>query len=208
MIGIKKLVYSTRREDQIELQEFDYMIVTYSYAIGGYDLDSATHFANTGTVEDTKIIGCGQTNTWSGSSSEPYVTPTMTTPINQSYLYQPGDDNGPGLGESILINFKNLELAGISQNDDVQVELYAGWCSSYPASKLANVSVTTYIGGTLTIVGEVINSNGTIVNQFINSNIPIIRSSNSCCSSPVSLRTHVGTIHYNLVTKAAGVTFY
>lgn len=207
MIGIKKLVYSTRREDQIELQEFDYMIVTYSYANGGYDLDSATHFANTGTIEDTKIIGCGQTGAWSGTNTEPYVTPTMTTPINQSYLYQHGDDSGDGLGESILINFKNLELAGISQNNDVQVELYAGWCGA-PPDRLANVSITTYIGGALTITNNVITSDGTVIDQFTNTNIPILFNSDTCCEDPISLRTHVGTIHYNLVTKVAGVTFY
>ena len=207
MIGIKKLVYSTRREDQIELQEFDYMIVTYSYGSGGYDLDSATHFANTGSVEDTKIVGCGQTNAWSGNASTPYATPTKATPLNQAYLYQPGDDSGNGLGESILINFKNLDLAGISQNDDVQVELYAGWCSA-PASKLANITITTYIGGTLTITNQVINSDGTVVNQFTNTNISILDNNDTCCGSPISLRTQVGTIYYNLVTKVAGVTFY
>ena len=66
MIGIKKLAYSTRRAEVVQLEEFDYMIATYSYANGGYDLDSATHFANTGTVEDTKIIGCRQTIIWAG----------------------------------------------------------------------------------------------------------------------------------------------
>jgi hypothetical protein len=209
MIGIKKLAYSTRRAEVVQLEEFDYMIATYSYFNGGYDLDSATHFANTGTIEDTKIIGCGQTMAWSGDSTEPYITPTMTTPINQAYLYQHGDDSGDGLGESILINFKNLELSGISQNNDVQVELYAGWCSP-PDPAVANITITTYVGGTLTITNNIITSNGTVINQFTNSDIPVLYLPNevTCCSSPISARTHVGTVYYNLVTKIATVTFY
>lgn len=208
MHTFKKNIYSTRRIDEVvPLIEFDYMIVTYSYENGGYDLDSATHFANTGTAEDNKIIGCGQTLSWSGDNTEPFITPTMTTPINQSYLYQHGDDSGDGLGESILINFKNLELAGISQNDDVQVELYAGWCDP-PTPAVANITVTTYVGGSLTITNNVITSNGTVINQFTHTDIPIIYSPNSCCDDPISQRTHVGTIYYNLVTKVASVTFY
>jgi hypothetical protein len=208
MIGIKKLAYSTRRVDAVQLEEFDYMIATYLYVSGTrLDLDSATHFANTGTVEDTKIIGCGQTTLWAGTELEPYSTPTHTTPMNQAYLYQPGDDSGDGLGESILINFKNLDLAGISQNDDVQVELYAGWCSP-PNPAVASISITTYVGGTISTTNSVLTSNGTVIDQFTQTDIPILSNDDTCCASPVSLRTHVGTIYYNLVTKVASVTFY
>jgi hypothetical protein len=194
------------------LKPFDYMIVTYLYdpTPPGRDLDSATHFSNTGTVEDTKIIGCGQNSV--------YRTPNpSTSTINTAYLYQPGDDNNNGLGESILINFKNLEIANISQNNDVSVELYAGWCQPPLTGPVANVSVTTYIGGTLTEVNQVILSSGTIVNQFIKEAIPIV-SSGGCCQGSESyggttlagmhaVKTQIGRINYNLVTKLASVTF-
>jgi hypothetical protein len=195
------LEYEVNIAGEIVLDPFDYMIVTYSYdnSLGSRDLDSATTFQNTGTVEDNKFVGCGQP---SG-----YATPITTTPINNAYLFQAGDDVGNGQGESIVINFKNLELANISLNNDVRVELYAGWCQA-PASSQANVSATTYLGGTLTVTPglNTITSTGTVVDSFISNDVPIIM---GCCNAnPLTAKTHIGTIFYNLVTKASSVTFY
>jgi hypothetical protein len=209
MQAFKKKAYTLYYDDEIVLDPFDYMIVTYSYnsTPAGRDLDSATHFANTGTIEDNKIVGCGQSQS-AGFGSGPYTTPMLGNQIDTAYLYQPGDDVGNGLGESILINFKNLEQSGISLNDDVKVELYAGWCQA-PSPAVTNISITTYTGGTLTIVNQVITSTGTINDQFTKTNIPVLDNiATTCCAQPVALRTHVGTINFNLVTKVAGVTFY
>lgn len=187
--------------EEIILDPFDYMIVTYNYdnSLGSRDLDSATAFQNTGTVEDNKFVGCGQPSQ--------YATPTPATLINNAYLFQGGDDVGNGLGESIVINFKNLELANISVNNDVTVELYAGWCQA-PASGATNVSAITYLGGVLSITpgGNTITSTGTVVDTFSSTNIPVIM---GCCGvNPLTLKTHIGTISYNLVTKLASVVFY
>ena len=183
------------------LESFDYMIVTYSYdnqIINGSnrDLDSATRFLNTGSVEDNKIIGCGQNNG--------YRTPLNNTPLANCFLYQPGDDVGNGQGESIVINFKNLESSGVSQNNNIRVELYAGWCRA-PIPAVANISVTTYLGGTLTETNQVITSNGIVVTTLSNNNIPIVQ---ACCGVDVSTKTHIGTVYYNLTTKVASVIFY
>lgn len=190
--------------EELILDPFDYMIVTYQYDntgadTTGRDLDSATTFQNTGTVEDNKFIGCGQP---SG-----YATPISTATLSNAYLFQGGDDAGNGLGESIVINFKNLANANISLNNDVRVELYAGWCD--PAiGNIANVSATTYLGGTLTQTpgGNTITSNGAVINTFSSSDVPIIM---GCCGvDPITLKTHIGTIYYNLITKIASVVFY
>lgn len=186
----------------IVLDPFDYMIVTYQYRSDDFtrDLDSATAFENTGNVIDGRFVGCGQPGG--------YIVPAGRN-INTAYLFQAGDDVGNGLGESIVINFKNVENDAISANNDVRVELYAGWCLHPPqvSGDLTNVSVTTYIGGTMTIVNNVIISDGVVAQPpFVSSNISTIA---GCCSTnPLTGKTHIGTIFYNLVTKVASVSFY
>jgi hypothetical protein len=200
MKDFKRNIYKTPIENEtIILDPFDYMIVTYSYRFDDFtrDLDSSTRFGSTGTIEDTKFVGYNQGQ---------YVTPTDVTPINSAYLFQNGDDSGNGLGESIVINFKNLELASISENNDIQVELYAGWCNRvqqvYP--DVANVSVTTYSGGTISVSPTLntITSDGIIRDQFVHNNFPVIEG----CGN--ATKTHVGTIYYNLITKVSSVVFY
>lgn len=189
--------------ETVILDPFDYLIVTYQYRSDDFvrDLDSASVFANTGSVEDTKFVGCGQNGG--------YITPNSTRTINNAYLYQAGDDVGNGLGESIVVNFKQLELDNVSVNDDVRVELYAGWClhGSQQSGDLTNVSVTSYSGGTMTIVNNVVVSDGQIIDgPFVSNNIPVIA---GCCSTnPLSGKTHIGTIHYNLATKVSNISFY
>lgn len=203
MKAFKKNIFRVTdvEEDVVILDPFDYMIITYSYRSDDFqrDLDSATKFANTGTVEDSKIIGCGQ--------NAGYITPTSGTLLNDAYLFQNGDDAGNGLGESIVVNFKNLELANISLNNDVQVELYAGWCRGLQLD-VASVSVTTYTGGTINVLPPPLNtitSDGVINDQFVHTNFPVI---GGCCSTPVANKTHIGTIYFNLVTKVSSVVFY
>lgn len=188
----------------IALDPFDYMIITYTYNnagsdANGRDLDSATAFQNTGTSEDNKFIGCGQPSI--------YATPTSATPINNAYLFQAGDDVGNGQGESIVVNFKNLELANISVNNNVKVELYAGWCDP-SIGYIANISATTYLGGTLTKTPglNTITSTGAVVDTFLSPNKVIVM---GCCGiNPLTSKTHIGTIYYNLVTKVSSVIFY
>ena len=203
MLNFKREIYKhSVEENTVVLDPFDYMIVTYQYRFDDFrrDLDSATTFQNTGTVEDNKFVGCGQ--------PAGYITPANTNTINNAFLYQAGDDAGNGLGESIVINFKALELAGISLNNDVRVELYAGWClhNTQVSGDVSNVSVTTYTGGTMTITNNVITSNGVVNDSFTSNNFPVIA---GCCSAnPLTGKTHVGTIYYNLVTKVSNVVFY
>jgi hypothetical protein len=188
--------------ETVILDPFDYMIVTYQYRFDDFrrDLDSATAFQNTGNVIDSRFVGCGQPGG--------YIVPAGRN-INTAYLFQAGDDVGNGLGESIVINFKNVETDAISLNDNVRVELYAGWCLHAPqqSGDITNVSVTSYSGGTMSIVNNVVISDGTIVDgPFVSNNIPVI---SGCCSvNPVTQKTHIGTINYNLATKVSNISFY
>jgi hypothetical protein len=200
MKHFKKNIYrSAIDDDVVTLDPFDYMIITYKYDPSPSlpDLDSATCFQNTGSAEDGKFVGCGQGT---------YATPNNTYDINTAFLFQPGDDVSNGLGESIVVSFKNLEASGLSVNDDIRVELYAGWCDP-PASLKARVTVTTYVGGTMTLVNNVVESDGTIIDgPFDSGEVPVIY---GCCSvDPVTQKTHIGTIHFNLVTKVSSVIFY
>ena len=201
----------TPTKGQTLTSPFDYMIVTYYYnnipnpssvppATKNRDLDSRTSFANTGSVEDGKWIGCGQ-----GSG---YATPTSGTLINNAYLFQPGDDRGDGQGESILVNFKKLEESGLSINNYIDVNLEAGWCEVPSTGPVCNVTITTYSGGTLSIPPSAPNtiiSSGVQIQQFSKTNITVSATS-SCCGTNTN-KTKIGTIKYNKLTKVASVTF-
>lgn len=201
MFSLKKSIYKTRRiEDVVALDPFDYMIVTYFYnnipISPNRDLDSRTAFSNTGTAEDYKWVGCGQNGG--------YITPNSSATINSAFLYQPGDDNGNGQGESILINFKNLEQSGLNPNNEVKVELEAGWCREPSTGPVCDVRVRTYIGGTLTITNQVITSDGALQQEFTKTAIPVV-SSGGCCTA--NAKTKIGIIDYNFTTGVASVTF-
>ena len=197
------------------LSQYEYLIITYVYSFDGIqrDMDSATFLTGTGTIEDSKKIGCGQPNG--------YRTPLSNSSMTSAYLWQNGDDVGNGKGESIIVNFENLRAAGISQNQNVSVELYGGWHSNStwpsPQGNLVSVSIRTYVGGTLTLPPglNTITSSGTCIQAIMYSNFPVSGQPGSgssgfagCGADPVTKKTRVGTINYNLTTKASSVTFY
>lgn len=199
--GTTQVVACESCDETVVLDPFDYLIITYQYRFDDFrrDLDSATGFRNTGSSIDTLNVGCGQ--------NSQYITPSGRN-INTAYLYQAGDDVGNGRGESIVVNFKNLQTDNISLHDDVRVELYAGWCIHPPqvSGDITNVSITSYSGGTMTITNNVITSNGTVIDgPFESHDIPVVA---ACCSAAVATKTHIGTIQYNLATKVSNITFY
>ena len=201
MRGFKKDIYrsSGEEEDVIVLDPFDYMIVTYKYDLESFhtDLDSATSFFNA-TTQNGRWVGCGQNNG--------YITPNNSYGINEAYLYQHGDDNNNGHGESIVVNFKNIRDAGLILDDLAIVELYAGWCASTTRGT-CTVSATTYIGGTMSFIENVIVSNGTVANPPANSGD--IHCQFGCCSTPpLTGKTHIGTIRYNYLTQIVSVEYY
>ncbi len=204
--GATQAVACDSCNETVVLEPFDYLIITYQYRSDDFnrDLDSATGLKNTGSDEDNKFVGCGQGY---------YATPDITRDINTAYLFQPGDDVGNGLGESIVVNFKNMIADNISVNDDVRVELYAGWCGGHgtPGNPqtfpdLTNVSITSYSGGNMTITNQVITSDGTIIDgPFESTDKSVIQ---MCCGNAATSKTHIGTINYNLVSKVSNITFY
>lgn len=208
------------------LRQYEYMIVTYLYSPDGIyrDMDSATFFQGTGTVEDNKKIGCGQGGFATPISSlyQPYNSPTPANP-GAAYLYQAGDDVANGRGESILINFENViaDRPASSLNDNVSVELYGGWNSNSTwslgaayAGNLVTVYVSTYTGGTLSNPASAPNtivSSGTLIQSFSYTKMVVGAfqpPAQGCGADPVTRKTRFGTIDYNLNTRVSSVTFY
>jgi len=199
------------------LAQYEYLLITYVYSFDGIrrDMDSATFLMGTGTAEDGKKVGCGQ-----GGFTTPIRTTYQTTDIATTYLFQNGDDVGNGKGESIVINFQKLRTDGISLNQNITAELYGGWHtnSTWPNAQgnLVSVSIKTYVGGTLTRNAglNTITSSGTCIQSISYNNFPVSGQpsngggSAGCGADPVTQKTRVGTINYNLTTKVSSVTFY
>jgi len=200
-----------------ELSAFDYIIVTYQYAPPtDYDLDTLTTFRyptstlagnqssnTTGFIPGTGVVGCGAAT----------VIPAGAT-INTAYLYFGGDDVGQSVagtfGESVAINFKNLENSGILTSTSVIAELFAGWQSGTTAYPIS-IKYETFIGGTISreVVGGVTTnrliSNGTVVAAAtISSPINIISGG---CSQGVSVKRNVAEISYDTTTNVASIAF-
>ena len=202
-----------------ELDPFDYIIVTYQYnpPIGqDYDLDTLTTFRyptstlagstssnTTGFIPGTGVVGCGaSTNIPIGSN------------YDTAYIYFGGDDVGQSVdgsfGESVVINFKNLENSGTLTSNNIIAELFSGWHSGtsvYPIS----IKYETFIGGVISkeIVGGITTnrfvSTGTVVAAATISNpINIITGS---CSSGVDIKRNVASISYNTITASASINF-
>lgn len=229
-------------EQTVVLNPFDYIIVTYQYSPppgADYDLDTLTTFrypsstitgtngaALSGFIDLTGVVG------WcTGKSNRNAVIPTNLpngTPanINTAYLTFGGDDVGQTVdgayGESVVINFKNLEDSGILNLGEniVIAELYAGWQSGttqYPI----NIKYETYIGGTVSNYflpppppgGTTTNryiSDGTPGNASATSNPINIIEGTGCAgvqTSAEGIKRSVASITYNRTTGAASISF-
>ena len=227
MINIKKSVYrSSRVDDVVALEPFDYIIVTYQYdppSGSDYDLDTLSAFryatstltgigsdSTQGMIPTLQAVGCGTNNYYSGS-----VVPFGST-IGTSYMAYGGDDVGQNqagaFGESIVINFKNLKDANITTSNDIVVELFAGWNSGPSGTYPITVKYETFTGGTVSqeIVG------GVTTNRFVSTGTSVsapqisgpITVEQVGCSAGVNYKTKVASISYNLLTKVSSVTFY
>ena len=207
----------------VVLDPFDYIIVTYQYnpPLGqDYDLDTLTTFRyptstlagssstnTTGFIPGTGVVGCG-------TPSPGYVIPSGAN-MNTSYLYFGGDDAGQSVdgayGESVVINFKNLENSGILTQTDVIAELFAGWHSGPVGTYPISIKYETFIGGVVShqYVGGIQTnrfvSTGTVVAAAtISSPINIIC---GLCNQGVSVKRNVAEISYNTITEVASIAF-
>ena len=230
MFSLKKSIYKTRRiENTVVLDPFDYIIVTYQYsppAGQDYDLDTISTFryasgtltgSTAGTIQGfipgTGVAGCGCNPANSANETIP-----SNVSINSAYMVYGGDDAGQSVagsfGESVVINFKNLDDANITTSDDIVVELYAGWHST-TASYPITVKYETFIGGTISqeVVG------GVTTNRYVTTGTsvsapqispPKTITQSSCANGIEGFQAKqlVASISYNLVTKIANVTFY
>ena len=226
MRSFKKNIYKTSESDSniIILNPFDYIIVTYQYTPPSgqdYDLDTITALRYqsdtlSGTTSDN-ILGTLNNLPTTGCPGR-FFTPNTISVIKDSYLAWGGDDNVQTkegtFGESVVINFKNLELSNITTSNDVVVDLYAGWHSGttmYPI----NVKYETFTGGIIS--REIVNSvetnrfvtTGTSVSSPQISNLKNI-TAGSCSAGVdgVNAKQKVASVFFNLLTKAARVEFY
>jgi len=207
----------------IVLTAFDYIIVTYQYAppLGqDYDLDTLTTFRypnatlagssssnTTGYVAGTGVVGCG-------TPSPGNVIPTSGANMNTSYLFWGGDDEGQFVdgtyGESVIINFKNLETSGLLAQTNVIAELFAGWHSGPAGAYPISIKYQTFVGGTISfeVIGGIQTnrfvSTGTVVAAATSVPISVIAGN---CSSGVSVKRNMASIAYDTTTNAATVTF-
>jgi hypothetical protein len=220
----------------VVLAPFDYIIVTYQYTppVGlDYDLDTLTTFRYpestitgvtsstiAGFIPGTGVVGCGTSAQLANST-----IPSGGT-INDSYLTFGGDDSGQSVdgayGESVVINFKNLEDSGILDptKNIIISELFAGWheqeggYTDYPIE----IKYETYVGGTITnyILPPI--PPGTPTNRYISdgtrpdpaaTSSPIIAAQSGCSNGVTGLyaKRKMASISYNRTTKAASVTF-
>lgn len=232
MNSFKRNIYKTSESDVIILDPFDYIIVTYQYTPPSgqdYDLDTITALRYQSDVlsgTDSSSISGTLNNLPTTGCSGRFFTPTTGTIVN-SFLAWGGDDSGQSqagtFGESVVINFKNLELSGVATSNEVVVDLYAGWHSGttlYPI----NVKYETFIGGVITkeFVG------GLETNRFVvdateenpnGTRIPITSSQSSTLKNitpgncgagvdGVNAKQLVASVFFNLLTKVARVEFY
>ena len=205
------------------LSAFDYIIVTYQYAPPtgqDYDLDTLTTFrypdstlsgnyssSTTGYVAGTGVVGCG-------TPSPSNVIPTSGANMNTSYLFWGGDDNSQSVdgtyGESVVINFKNLETSGLLAETNVIAELFAGWHSGPAGAYPISIKYQTFIGGTISyeVIGGIQTnrfvSTGTVVAAATSVPISVISGN---CGTGVSIKRNMASITYNTSTNAATVTF-
>jgi len=224
MNNFKRNVFKTSESEVIILDPFDYIIVTYQYAPPSgqdYDLDTITALRyQSDTLSGTasnNILGTLNNLPTTGCSGR-FFTPNTISVIQDSYLAWGGDDNlqtqEGTFGESVVINFKNLELSNITTSNDVVVDLYAGWHSGttlYPI----NVKYETFIGGIISkeiVSGIETNrfvTTGTSVSSPQTSNLKNITSGN--CSAGVdgvNAKQKVASVFFNLLTKVSRVEFY
>ena len=235
----------------ITLDPFDYIIVTYEYIPPtgvDYDLDTfttfkypsstisgTTSFNLTGFIPNPSVagysgvVGCGTPSD---------ILPNGAT-VNTSFLAFGGDDANQevagSFGESVVINFKNLESSGIlsSSENIIIAELYAGWHTLTPSYPMS-IKYETYSGGTITkyiVPPPPGPPTGTTTNRYISDGVstnpaaisnPItviqsccddgvtgIDTAGNCPAEPIDRfpKRKVGSITYNRTTKAANITF-
>lgn len=226
MRSFAKNIFRSSNSETIALDPFDYIIITYQYSPPSgqdYDLDTITALryqsdtlsgsdsANiSGTLNSLPTVGC----------SGRFFTPAAST-INSSYLVWGGDDVGQTqagtFGESVVINFKNLELSGVTTSNDVVVDLYAGWHSGtslYPIS----VKYETFTGGVISKEVVIVEGSSIETNRFVTTGTSIfLQTSNlknitpgSCGAGVdgVQPKQKVASIFFNLLTKVSNVEFY
>ena len=111
--------------DESVLQEFDYLVVRYSWGeSGGIDLDTRTQLVQ--PFRET-IVGCGR------DSSDGDI------------LQWTGDNTGMLGGESVLISIKAM-LDEYPEQDEFEIALRAFWYNTRNSGNFS-VGIKTYLGG-------------------------------------------------------------
>lgn len=196
-------------QSEINLSNFDYLVIRYIWETGdGIDLDTFTGFENTGTSYDGDPLS--RIN-WVGYAQNPVSgSPTGIPPDNRiipqgssiPYLNW-GTDNTTGAGvEAILVNFAQFITDNPSTSNPIQIRMNAVWYNTLQSGDIT-VQITTYSGGTMSLVGtDFVNSGGSMVN---NVSLPVNIGTQSTAAQ-IANSQDVAVVSYDITTSSATLT--
>ena len=198
MNNFKKNIYKQSVSDSIIFNDpFDHMVVRFNYTkpINGTDLDIMVYYANTSTIYDLDAVGYNQL-------PNNIKIPSNSTLDANSYLWWALDDFASPLGpcvEAVVIGINKFVNDVPVVSNYIDIELRAGWYGSMGNGNI-EVSLTTYLGGVMSVSGtDIINTGG--IPYPSKSKSAIITSEN--LQVTYSHSNLVGTIRYNKIDKTA-----
>jgi hypothetical protein len=192
---INNYVFSMVNRREIELSEFDFMLVRYMWGAGsGNDLDTSTGILNTGTSIDNTYVGFQQT---SGSTQE--FVPSGTTSSSAYLWYALDNTSGEGV-EAIVLGVNNIKNGVTTLFNKIQFPIMAHWWSSRGTGNI-QIELTTYKDGYMGKTGtNIVNVGGTLVSTNTLS-VNVIQMASSSVLLPSF--QHIATVDYDILLDKA-----
>ena len=194
---INNYVFSMVNRREIELSEFDFMLVRYIWGAGsGNDLDTSTGILNTGNSIDNTYVGFNQT---SGSTQE--FVPLGSTESSAYLWYALDNTSGEGT-EAIVLGVDNIKNGPPTLFNKIKFPIMTHWWSSRGTGNI-QIELTTYINGYMSRTGSnIINIGGTLVStNTLSVNVLQMASSSVILSS----FQHIATVDYDIALDKATI---
>lgn len=194
---INNYVFSMVNRKEIELSEFDFMLVRYMWGAGsGNDLDTSTGILNTGLAIDNSYVGFNQT----GGTTQEFV-PLGTTSSSAYLWYALDNTSGDGV-EAIVLGVNNIKNGPATLFNKIKFPIMAHWWSARGTGNI-QIELTTYKDGYMGKTGtNIINVNGTLVSTNTLSVNVLQMASGSVILSAFQ---HIATVDYDILTDTAVV---
>jgi hypothetical protein len=197
---INNYVFSMVNRREIELSEFDHMLVRYIWLDGsGQDLDTSTGILNTGAPIDNTYVGFQQT---AGATVE--FVPTGSTE-SSAYLWYALDNTSAAGTEAIVLGVNNIKNGVSTLFNRIQFPIMAHWWSSRASGNI-QIELTTYKDGYMGKTGtNIINVGGTLIStNTLSVNVLQLASS----STVLSAFQHIATVDYDITTDTASIILH